>query len=75
MSDFVPRRICSPYHFDIQHNRQGRWTARDRQGLAGGTFMTYKDALRFALFETGGDSAHVHLLPERPAARGHRQAR
>jgi hypothetical protein len=56
MPAFVPQRICPPYHFDIKRNRQGYWIARDRDGLAGGTFLTCKDAVRFALFETGGDS-------------------
>jgi len=58
-----------PYHFDIRRSRQGYWTARDRDGLTGGTFLTCKDAIRFALFETGGDSAHVHTYPEPKAAR------
>jgi hypothetical protein len=69
MPAFVPQRICPPYHFDIKRNRQGYWIARDRDGLAGGTFLTCKDAVRFALFETGGDSAHVHTDPEPEAAR------
>jgi len=62
MSDFIPRRIAVPYHFDIAHDAQGHWTVRDRDGLAGGTFLTRKAALRFALAETGGDRSHVHLL-------------
>jgi hypothetical protein len=61
MSDFVPRRIDPPYHFDIEHDPHGRWTARDRDGLAGGTFLTRKDAMRFALSETGGNRGHVHV--------------
>jgi hypothetical protein len=69
MPAFVPLRICPPYHFDIKRNRQGYWIARDRDGLAGGTFLTCKDAVRFALFETGGDSAHVHTDPGPEAAR------
>jgi hypothetical protein len=69
MPAFVPQRICPPYHFDIKRNRQGYWIARDRDGLAGGTFLTYKDAVRFALFETGGDSAQVHTDPGPGAAR------
>ena len=69
MPAFVPLRICPPYHFDIKRNRQGHWIARDRDGLAGGTFLTCKDAVRFALFETGGNSAHVHTDPEPEAAR------
>jgi hypothetical protein len=69
MSDFVPRHIPTPYHFDIRHDRQGHWIARDRDGLTGGIFLTCKDAVRFALFETGGDSAHVHVLPDYPAPR------
>jgi hypothetical protein len=61
MSDFVPRRVTNPYHFEIEHDRHGHWTARDRGGMTGGTFITYRDALRFALFETGGDRRHVHV--------------
>lgn len=65
MSDFVPRPITTCYDFDIEHDRRGRWTARDRGGLAGGTFLTRKAALRFALAETGGDRRHVHLVRAR----------
>jgi hypothetical protein len=67
MSDFVPRRVATIYDFDIVHDGAGHWSARDRDGLAGGVFLTRKDALRFALFETGGDRGHVHL--RRAAAR------
>jgi hypothetical protein len=65
MPAFVPQRIWPPYHF----NRQGYWIARDRDGLAGGTFLTCKDAVRFALFETGDDSTHVHPDPGPEGAR------
>ena len=69
MPDFVPMRICPPYHFDIKRNRRGYWIVRDRRGLVGGAFFTSKDALRFALFESGGDSARVHTYSEPKAAR------
>ena len=69
MPAFIPKLVCTPYHFDIKRNRQGYWIARDRGGLAGGTFLTRKDAEHFALFETGGDNAHVHTYPEAKAAR------
>jgi hypothetical protein len=62
MSDFVPRRIYPPYHFDIEHDPHGHWTARDRDGLAGGTFLTRKDAMRFALAETGGNRGNIHVV-------------
>jgi hypothetical protein len=62
MSDFVPRPVPRSYDFDIEHDRHGHWTARDRDGLAGGTFLTRKAALRFALSETGGDRRHVHMV-------------
>jgi hypothetical protein len=61
MSDFAPQRASFPYHFEIAHDRHGHWIARDRGGLAGGTFLTRKDAMRFALSETGGDRNHVHV--------------
>ena len=65
MTDFMPRPIATPYDFVIAHRRDGHWTARDRGDLAGGTFLTRRDALRFALFETGGDRSHVHLPSSR----------
>ncbi|HWB51337.1 MAG TPA: hypothetical protein VG651_19650 [Stellaceae bacterium] len=61
MNDFAPRRVCSPHHFDIRRDRRGHWVARDRNGLAGGTFLTRDGALRYALFETGGDASLVHV--------------
>ena len=64
MPAFAPQHVYSPHHFDIKRNRNGYWIARDRDGLVGGTFLTRKAALRFALFETDGDSAYVHPDPE-----------
>ena len=61
MTDFSPRRICSPLHFDIRRDRRGHWVARDRNGLAGGTFLTRDGALRYALSEAGGDTSLVHV--------------
>jgi hypothetical protein len=60
MADFTPQRVCLPHHFDIRHDLHGHWIARDRDGLTGGTFLTCQDAVRFALFETGGDASYVH---------------
>jgi hypothetical protein len=60
MTAFAPRRVCLPHHFDIRHDRYGHWIARDRDGLTGGIFITRADALRFVLFETGGDASYVH---------------
>ena len=69
MPDFFPIRICSPYNFDIKCSQRGFWIVRDRCGLAGGTFLTRKDALRFALFEADGDRTHVHTYRNVKAAR------
>jgi hypothetical protein len=72
MNDFAPPHVYPPYDFDIRRNPRGYWVARDRNGLVGGIFLTQKDAIRFALFETGGDSAHVHVrAARRPAPRHH----
>lgn len=62
MPCFAPQRVCTPYEFDIKRSRRGYWTVRDRNGLIGGTFLTREDALRFALFEVGGDGTHIHVL-------------
>jgi hypothetical protein len=74
MSNFVPTRICLPYDFDVERNRQGLWIVRDRCGLVGGTFLTRKDALHFALFESGNDGNHVHVSPEAKAAHNETRA-
>lgn len=68
MSDFVPRPVTRSYDFDIEPDRLGRWTARDRGGLTGGTFLTRQAARRVALAETGGDRRHVHLVRARRLA-------
>jgi hypothetical protein len=60
MAEFAPHRICQIHHFDICPGRCGHWIARDRDGLIGGTFLSRHDAVRFALFETGGDPSYVH---------------
>ncbi len=70
MPIFVPQRISSSSDFDIKRSSRGYWIVRDRDGLIGGTFLTSKDALRFALFETGGDSARVHTLHRAGGAGG-----
>ena len=63
MSSFAPLPVSTPYHFEIARNARGYWVAKDKEGLIGGVFRTQKDALRFALFEVGGDSSCVQLVP------------
>ena len=63
MSSFAPSHVSTPYHFEIAQNARGYWVAKDKKGLIGGVFRTRKDALRFALFEVGGDSSCVQLIP------------
>jgi len=63
MSSFAPSHVSTPYHFEIARNASGYWVAKDKEGLIGGVFRTQKDALRFALFEVGGDSSCVQLIP------------
>ena len=65
MSNFV----LQPHHFEISENRRGYWVAQGKEGLIGGVFRTQKDAIRFALFEVGGDSACVRVLPAKPIQR------
>ena len=62
MSSFAPQPVSSAHHFEIAENRRGYWVAQDKEGLIGGVFRTQKDAVRFALFEVGGDSACVRVI-------------
>src|SRR5580704_8269608 len=67
MPGFSPRPACAPYHFHIKRSRHGHWTVSDRGGLTGGTFVSRKDALRFALFRRAA-TAPMFIC----AARDHR---
>jgi hypothetical protein len=60
MTAFAPQRVLLPHHFEISADARGRWIAQDRDGMCGGTFRTRADAVRFALFENGGDPSYVH---------------
>ena len=66
MSSFPPLPVSPPNHFEIAENGRGYWVAKDKEGLIGGVFRTEKDALCFALFEVGGNSACVRVLPRKP---------
>jgi hypothetical protein len=58
MSNFA--LVPSAYDFHINRDRRGHWIVSERHDLSGGVFLTRKDAIRFALFEAGGDASHVH---------------
>lgn len=62
MSSFSPQAVRTRHHFEIAENGRGYWVAKDKEGLIGGVFRSQNDALRFALFEVGGDSACVRVL-------------
>jgi hypothetical protein len=62
MADIAECPVREPYDFEIAPDRRGHWVARDKDGLIGGVFRTRKDAVRFALFEVGGDRARVHVV-------------
>jgi len=53
-SDYFGRR-----HFVVAQNAHGYWVAREERGLIEGVFVNRRDAIRFALFETGSRSVSV----------------
>jgi hypothetical protein len=53
-SDYSGRR-----HFVVAQNAHGYWVAREERGLIEGVFVNQRDAIRFALFETGNRSVSV----------------
>jgi len=52
-----------PLHrsFVVLQNDRGQWVARERGGAIEGVFLSQREAIRFALFETGSRSAAVIL--------------
>ena len=52
--------------FDVTENAQGLWVAHERHGLVEGVFRTRRDAVRFALFETGSPQSVVVLAGGAP---------
>jgi hypothetical protein len=45
--------LCSSSIVMIGRNRRGNWVAQEQNGLYGGLFINYAEALRYALFENG----------------------
>jgi hypothetical protein len=45
--------------FEVTENASGLWVAHERRGLTEGVFRTQRDAVRFALFETGNPDSVV----------------
>jgi hypothetical protein len=43
----------------VTENASGLWVAHERRGLTEGVFRTQRDAVRFALFETGNPDSVV----------------
>jgi hypothetical protein len=47
--------------FEVTENERGLWIVHERHGLTEGVFRTRRDAVRFALFETGNPDSVVVL--------------
>ena len=45
--------------FTVTRNERGQWVARETRGLIEGVFVTQRDAVRFALYESGGRGAAI----------------
>ena len=57
-----PRPRTSP-RMIVGQDCHGRWVVRDRLGLCGGWFVDRAEAIRYAMFETGGAPRAVLLVP------------
>ncbi len=60
MSNVTPRP--SP-RLIVGQDCHGRWVVQDRLGLCGGWFVDRAEAIRYAMFETGGAPRAVLLAP------------
>ena len=53
-------KITNPHRwFVVSQNPRGQWVAREGDGLIEGVFRSQRDALRFALFESGDPESVV----------------
>jgi hypothetical protein len=49
---FIP--LTDPHRqFVVAQNARGKWVARETHGMIEGVFREQRDAVRFALYETG----------------------
>jgi len=57
-------------YFTVSQDPRGSWIAREGTGLIEGVFRSQRDAVRFALFETGRPESVVVIAggPLRPRA-------
>jgi hypothetical protein len=67
--DSEPTRRPS-YEITIHRNPGGCWVVEESHGFLGGIFVSRNAAVRFALRETDGDAARVHIEPA-PALLAH----
>jgi len=49
--------------FLVGRDREGHWVVRDQEGLCGGLFVGRAEALKFAMFESGGRPQAVVMVP------------
>jgi len=57
-----PSTLKSPL-FLVGRDSHGRWVVRDQEGLCGGLFIGRAEALKFAMFESGGRPQAVVMVP------------
>ena len=72
MPNFAPLLVPSPYDFQIEKDGLGNWVVCERDDRSGGVFFTRKEAIRYALFEAGGDLSRVHAEFAAAASPGRR---
>jgi hypothetical protein len=57
-----PGSNCTNYL--VGQDQNGQWVVRDKQGLCGGLFISKREAMRYALLETGNRPDHVTIVQE-----------
>jgi hypothetical protein len=57
-----PNPGSRPSRYLIGQDSHGRWVARDDRGLCGGLFVNQREAVRYALLETGNHREDVIMV-------------
>jgi hypothetical protein len=62
-SPLISETVPTPHRFVVGRDFEGRWIARDEQGLTGGVFADRSAAVHFAAAESNHQAGAIRFVP------------